>query len=416
MPIPVFDLPWWGVVLATLGLTQLTILSVTVFLHRHQAHRALTLHPAISHAFRFWLWLSTGMITREWVAIHRKHHATTETADDPHSPQIHGIRKVLYEGAELYREESRCAATLEKYGHHTPDDWIERRLYTRHSQLGIGLMLILDLLLFGPIGLTVWAVQMLWIPFFAAGVINGIGHYWGYRNFAANDASRNIVPWGVLIGGEELHNNHHAYISSAKFSNRWWEFDSGWALIRLLEMLGLAQVRRLTPIIRHNPAKQHCDADTLASVLTHRFDVLAGFARAVSGASRDALRPFESGDSPPTTHDITLRDAVRHWLWGTDNTLPESARQALADTLPTSAVLITLSALRRDLTALWCRSDASTAQLTCQLEHWCQSAERSGITALSDFSRALRGYESAPARASVSATHAAPTSARLTSS
>ncbi|TVO67946.1 DesA family fatty acid desaturase [Denitromonas ohlonensis] len=398
MPIPVLDLPWWGVVLVTLGLTQLTILSVTVFLHRHQAHRALTLHPAISHAFRFWLWLSTGMITREWVAIHRKHHATTDTADDPHSPQIHGIRKVLLEGAELYREESCCAATIEKYGHHTPDDWIERRLYTRHSQLGIGFMLILDLLLFGPIGLTVWAVQMLWIPFFAAGVINGIGHYWGYRNFASSDASRNIAPWGVLIGGEELHNNHHAYISSAKFSNRWWEFDSGWALIRLLELLGLAQVSRLAPTIRYNTAKQRCDADTLASVLTHRFDVLAGFARAVSGVSRDALHRLASGAQPPSLRDVTLRDAVRHWLWASVGTLPEPERRALEDALPASAVLRTLYGLREDLAALWRRSDASTAQLTAQLERWCQRAETSGIAALHDFSQTLRSYESVAAR------------------
>ena len=398
MIFPVFDLPWWGLVLATLGLTQLTIFSVTIFLHRHQAHRALTLHPAVSHAFRLWLWLSTGMLTREWVAIHRKHHATTETADDPHSPQIHGIRKVLFEGAELYREESRCAATREKYGHHTPDDWIERHLYARHSQLGIGLMLIVDLLLFGPIGLTIWAVQMLWIPFFAAGVINGVGHYWGYRTFAASDASRNIVPWGILVGGEELHNNHHAYISSAKFSIRWWEFDSGWALIRLLELLGLARVRRLAPRIRYNTAKRHCDASTLASVLTHRFDVLAGFARAVGGLSRDALRPIESGASPPTARDTTLRNAVTHWLWGCAGTLPEAERRALADALAASAVLRTLHGLRQDLAALWRRSDASAVQLTAQLERWCQRAETSGLTALQDFSRTLRSYESAPAR------------------
>ena len=398
MPIPVFDLPWWGLVLVTLGLTQLTIFSVTVFLHRHQAHRALTLHPVISHAFRFWLWLSTGMLTREWVAIHRKHHATTETPDDPHSPQIHGIRKVLLEGTELYRAESRCAETIEKYGHHTPDDWIERHLYTRHSQLGIGLMLLLDLLLFGPIGLTLWAVQMLWIPLFAAGVINGIGHYWGYRNFASSDASRNIVPWGVLIGGEELHNNHHAYISSAKFSNRWWEFDSGWMLIRLLEMLGLAQVRRLAPKIRYNTAKRHCDADTVSSVLTHRFDVLARFARAVSAVSRDALYRIASGDQPPSARDTALQDAVRHWLWSAAEVLPAQERRALEDALPASAVLRTLYGLRQDLTTLWRRSDASSAQLTAQLEHWCQRAETSGIAALHDFSRTLRSYESAPAR------------------
>ena len=239
----VLDLPWWGYVIYTLVLTHITIAAVTIFLHRHQAHRALDLHPLPSHFFRFWLWITTGMVTKEWTAVHRKHHAKCESEDDPHSPQIAGINKVLWQGTELYRKETRNAETLEKYGHGTPDDWIERHLYSRHALLGISSMLVIDLVLFGFIGLTIWAVQMLWIPFFAAGVINGIGHYWGYRSFQPEDASRNIVPWGILVGGEELHNNHHADPHSAKFAHRWFEFDIGWLYIKLLSLFGLAEVK-----------------------------------------------------------------------------------------------------------------------------------------------------------------------------
>ena len=229
-------LPWWGYVVVALVMTHVTIAGVTIYLHRHSAHRALDLALPVSHFFRFWLWLTTGMVTKEWTAIHRKHHAKCETDEDPHSPQTRGIRTVFWQGAELYRAEAKNRETLDKYGKGTPDDWIERNLYTRYSWQGVGLMLAIDLVLFGPLGATIWAVQMLWIPVNAAGIINGIGHYWGYRNFASADASTNIVPWGILIGGEELHNNHHAYGSSAKFSSRWFEFDLGWCYIRILDL------------------------------------------------------------------------------------------------------------------------------------------------------------------------------------
>ena len=207
MFLGLIDLPWWGYVIVALILTQITIASVTIFLHRHQAHRALSLHAIPSHFFRFWLWLTTAIITKEWVAIHRKHHAKCETADDPHSPIVLGIKKVLLEGAALYQQEARNLETLATYGHGTPDDWLESNIYSGRSELGIVLMLMLDVLLFGPIGLTIWAAQMAWIPINAAGIVNGIGHYWGYRNFHTEDASTNIVPWGIFIGGEELHNN-----------------------------------------------------------------------------------------------------------------------------------------------------------------------------------------------------------------
>ena len=284
------DLPWWGYVAVTLILTHVTIAAVTIFLHRSQAHRALDLHPIVGHFFRFWLWLTTGMVTKEWVAIHRKHHAKVETPDDPHSPQTRGIETVFWKGTELYRAESNNLETIEKYGHGTPDDWIERNLYTRFSWQGVGLMLAVNLVLFGPIGATIWAIQMMWIPVTAAGIINGIGHYWGYRNFACADASTNIVPWGIVIGGEELHNNHHAYGTSAKLSSQWYEFDIGWMYIRILSALKLATVRKVAPQLKLDPAKAAPDLATLQAVITHRYHVATSYARSLEGRLRRRTR------------------------------------------------------------------------------------------------------------------------------
>ncbi|MCC8992012.1 MAG: fatty acid desaturase, partial [Streptococcus sp.] len=275
------NLSFGELVLATLLFTHVTIIAVTIFLHRAQAHRALDLHPVISHCFRFWLWLTTGMVTRQWVAIHRKHHAKCETADDPHSPQILGIRRVLWEGVELYRAEASKLETLDRYGYGTPDDWLERHIYSCHHQLGVTFLLLLNLTLFGAPGLTIWAVQLLWIPFWAAGVINGLGHYWGYRNYEPHDASANLSPIGLLIGGEELHNNHHAFPSSAKLSNKQWEFDIGWFYIRALEILNLAHVKKIAPIPRCIPGKVIIDLDTLRAVILNRFYVMADFSKLV---------------------------------------------------------------------------------------------------------------------------------------
>jgi stearoyl-CoA desaturase (delta-9 desaturase) len=381
MQLSLLDLPWWGLVLVTLGSTHVTIAAVTIFLHRHQAHRALELHPVASHFFRFWLWLTTGMVTKEWTAIHRKHHANCESSEDPHSPQIHGIGKVLFEGTELYRMEARNAATLEKYGHGTPDDWIERNLYARHTRLGIGLVLGIDIVLFGPIGLSKRAVQMLWIPFFAAGVINGVGHYWGYRNFAPNDSSSNVVPWGILIGGEELHNNHHAYVTSARLSSKWWEFDIGWMYIRILEMIHLAKVRKVAPRIRYDTSKTRCDAGTLQAVITHRYDVLAKFARSLRPTAVEELLSLRAGLDP--VKYLLQRDAAE---------LPEKESAVLQEALHSSTVLSTIYSMRQDLTTLWSRSAVSKEQLVKQLEDWCRRAEESGIGALREFSRTLRCY------------------------
>lgn len=387
MPFAVFDLPWWGYVAVTLVLTHITIASVTIFLHRHQAHRALDLHPVPSHFFRFWLWLTTGMVTREWAAIHRKHHAKCETPDDPHSPQTRGLRKVLLEGSELYRSEAKNAETLAKYGHGTPDDWIERKLYTRHSALGVSLMLAIDVVLFGPIGLTIWAVQMIWIPIWAAGVVNGIGHFWGYRNYDCEDASRNIVPWGILIGGEELHNNHHSFATSAKLSSRWYEFDIGWLYIRVLEVLGLATVKKTIPQPRFGEAKPIVDFDMLQAVVTHRYDVMRRYAASLKGVYAEELARLAQGD-----RRIDAR-ALRRWLASARmDAMPARLHQQVERALADSPRLQQIMQMKQELAALWARSTQSREQLVRQLQDWCTRAEASGIRQLEEFSLGLRRY------------------------
>jgi stearoyl-CoA desaturase (delta-9 desaturase) len=380
------DLPWWGYVLVALALTHITIAGVTIFLHRHQAHRALDLHPIPSQFFRFWLWLTTGMVTKEWAAIHRKHHAKCETAEDPHSPQVKGIRKVMWQGAELYRLESHNLETMEKYGHGTPDDWIERHVYTKRSQWGIALMMMIDLLLFGPIGLTIWAVQMIWIPLFAAGVINGIGHYWGYRNFQSEDASTNIVPWGILIGGEELHNNHHAYGTSARLSSKWYEFDIGWLYIRSMEIMGLAKVKKLAPKVAWRDGRAGCDLETLQAVITHRYDVLARFGRSLQATYREEIGKLKSRGLATSDHSVVDR------LMLGDARVADADRVRVESYLEHSKVLATIYGMRQELVQLWQRSTASKEQLVKQLDDWCRRAEASGIASLSDFSRQLRRY------------------------
>ncbi len=381
------DLPWWGYVLTTLALTHVTIAAVTIFLHRHQAHRALELHAIPSHFFRFWLWLSTGTVTKEWAAIHRKHHAKCETAEDPHSPVILGIKKVLLEGAELYRKEAKNQETLDKYGHGTPDDWLERNLYTRHSMLGIVLMLAIDVVLFGPIGLTIWAVQMAWIPINAAGIINGAGHYWGYRNFACADASTNLLPLGIFIGGEELHNNHHAYASSAKLSSKWYEFDIGWLYIRTLETLRLAQVKKRAPQVRLTAGKTMCDAETLQAVITHRYEVMAKYAKSLKKtySAEIARLKLQAADKLDAAR-------IKQWLHLDEIHLTEQQKTRLGAVMLASPTLQTAYTLRQELAAIWARSTVSKEQLVKQLEDWCHRAENSGIAALQEFSQRLRCY------------------------
>ncbi|MCX8004364.1 MAG: fatty acid desaturase [Burkholderiaceae bacterium] len=386
-------LSWWQLVLVTLALTHVTIATVTIFLHRSQAHRALDLHPAASHFFRFWLWLTTGMVTREWVAVHRKHHAKCETPEDPHSPQVKGIRKVLWEGAELYMAEAANAETLARYGHGTPDDWLERHVYSRFTWQGVALMLGLDLVLFGWAGLAVWGVQMLWIPFFAAGVINGIGHYWGYRNYDSPDAATNIVPWGILIGGEELHNNHHTYPTSAKLSSKWYEFDLGWLYIRGLEKLGLARVLRLAPVPKVARPKARIDLETLQAVISYRYDLLARLARGLRDAYRIELQRLRAAGA-----DARRFKSLRSWLRKGDLlAMPPAQQQTLRELLAHSRVLQTLIEMRAELAAIWSRSAASREQLLAHLQDWIARAEASGIRALQDLALRIRSY--APAHA-----------------
>lgn len=381
------DLPWWGYVLATLALTHITIASVTIYLHRHQAHRALDLHPVASHFFRFWLWLSTGIVTKEWAAIHRKHHAKCETEEDPHSPVILGIKKVLLQGYELYRKEAQNQETLDKYGLGTPDDWLENNLYSKHNKAGIVLMLLIDLLLFGPIGLTIWAVQMAWIPINAAGIINGAGHFWGYRNYACADASTNIVPWGIFIGGEELHNNHHAYASSAKLSSKWYELDIGWLYIRMLASVKLAQVKKIAPQVRLDISKTACDLETLQAVITNRYEVMAKYALSLKKTYKAEIARLKLQASDKL--DVTR---IKHWLHLDENDLTEQQKNKVGAVILASPTLLTAYTLRQELAAIWARSTASKEQLVKQLEDWCHRAENSGIVALQEFSQRLRCY------------------------
>jgi stearoyl-CoA desaturase (delta-9 desaturase) len=384
------DLSLGGYVVATLILTHVTIAGVTIYLHRSQSHRALELHPAVAHFFRFWLWLTTGMVTRQWVAVHRKHHARCETPEDPHSPKVYGIRKVLLEGAELYREAARDPALVAKFGHGTPDDWVERRVYSRYPFLGITLLFPIDLLLFGIPGITVWAVQMIWIPLFAAGVINGLGHWWGYRNYETEDASTNIVPWAILIGGEELHNNHHSYASSAKLSSRWWELDIGWLYIRALQGVGLARVKKVPPRPVLVPTKTGVDGDTLAAVIANRLQVMAQYARHVIGAVyREEVAKAHGA------YRTMLRHAKR-LLVREESLLSDESRHRLETVLQTNQALETVYEFRRRLQAIWKQRTASQESLLAALQDWCRQAEATGIRALQDFSRTLRSYSVHP--------------------
>jgi len=386
----ILDLSLWQVVLAGLALTHVTIVTVTVFLHRSQAHRALDLHPAASHFFRFWLWLTTGMVTREWVAVHRRHHAKCETPADPHSPKILGLGKVLAEGAELYDKATDDPQILLQYGHGTPDDWIERRLYSHYTWQGVGLMLILDLLLFGVYGITLWAVQMMWIPFFAAGVINGVGHYWGYRNFETPDASANILPWGILIGGEELHNNHHAFPGSAKLSSRWWELDLGWLYVRLLCLFGLAKVKRVALKPRVVAGKGNIDMDTVRAVVTGHMHIAARYAREV-------LAPVTRAElCRDERHCRRLFKRTQRLLVMEKPRLDERARQRLEQVLAQHQKLETVYQFRERLRELCERATPNQEGLLSSLQDWCQQAEATGIQALETFSRKLRSYTLAP--------------------
>ena len=380
-----WDLAWWQIVLFTLLLTHITMVSVTVFLHRHQAHRALDLHPIASHFFRLWLWLTTGQVTKEWAAIHRKHHAKCEQADDPHSPHVYGIKKVLFQGAELYRVESKNAETMSRYGHGTPNDWIENNLYTRFSWQGVGLMMILNLYLFGAAGLAVWAVQMAWTPIMAAGIINGAAHFWGYRNFETTDASANISPWGIIIAGEELHNNHHTYPTSAKLSVKPYEFDIGWMYIRLMQMVGMAKVKKTPPKLAFGDIRPVADEKTLEALISNRYEIMAGYAKDMRRAFQEEIEAMKSRSA-----DAGVIHAAKNWLHRDADKVPASAVSQLAQARAASPVLDKMVTMREELRQLWLNTSHSREHLAAELQAWCHRAEASGIAALQQFSFKLR--------------------------
>ena len=380
---------WWQIVVFTLVVTHITIAAVTIFLHRAQAHRALDLGPIPSHFFRFWLWLTTGMVTREWVAIHRKHHAKCETEDDPHSPVTRGIKTVMTRGAELYRAEAKNEETIKKFSHGVPDDWIERHVYSGRSVWGVSLMLIINVALFGVVGLSVWAVQMAWIPIWAAGVINGAGHYWGYRNFEATDASTNVSPWGLIIGGEELHNNHHTYPTSAKFSIKPFEFDIGWGYIRAMEMIGWAKVRKTAPQMKTGELKAVADKDTLEAIIANRYEVMARYARELRGACAAELAKLkDAGDQH--SDKFNQFKAAKRWLHRDAEKIPAVYQAQLDGARAASPVLDKLVTMREELRQLWTRTNVSAEQLVHDLQAWCRKAEESGIAELKAFAQGLR--------------------------
>ena len=382
------DLSAWQVFAYTMVVTHITIASVTIYLHRHQAHRALELHAIPSHFFRFWLWLTTGQVTKEWAAIHRKHHAKCDTEEDPHSPVTRGIKKVFWEGAELYRAESKNLETMAKYGHGTPTDWIERHLYTKYSWLGVVSLFFINFALFGVIGISVWAVQMMWIPVTAAGIINGIGHYWGYRNYDCADAATNIIPFGILIGGEELHNNHHTYATSAKLSSKWYEFDIGWAYIRCLEMLGLAKVKKLAPEPKFSHGKLEADFDTLQSVIANRYDVMAKYAKSIKSAWKEELEHLKD----KAELEKRFLKSSRKLMQREPGKLADAHHEQLSELFQHSKSLETMHHMRVELGAIWERSHFTREQLLHKLQDWCVRAEASGIKSLQEFSLRLRSY------------------------
>lgn len=375
---------WVGKLVYMLVVTQLTIFTVTIYYHRCQTHRGVDLHPIIQHFFRFWGWLTTGMVIKEWVAIHRKHHAKVETVDDPHSPMIYGIKKVFWDGVSLYRDASENKQDMEQYGRGTPDDWIERNVYGGHPYWGPTLMLFISFALFGVIGVAMWAVQMIWIPFWAAGFVNGVGHWAGYRNFESADTARNLIPWGFWIGGEELHNNHHAFPSSAKFALRKWEFDIGWAVICALRSVGLAKVLRVAPTLDVRPNVNLPDAETLKAVLTHRFQAMTDYYRGVIVPTlrEEAQHAGESIKAMPRRVRRALADGGR-WLDGEGH----DKLQAMLAKRPT---LRTVFDFRTRLVALMEQRGAE--QTLKGLQQWIAEAEQSGIRSLQDFAARLKGY------------------------
>jgi stearoyl-CoA desaturase (delta-9 desaturase) len=385
------DMRWWGYVVVTLVSMHVTMISITLYFHREQAHRSIDLHPALRHFFRFWLWMVTGAPTKEWVAVHRKHHALCEREGDPHSPRLFGLKKVLTEGAELYRAEACKPETLEKYGKGTPDDWLERHVYSRWTYSGIALLAVLDLLFLGVPGIIVLACQLITMPLFAAGVINGLCHAKGYRNFETDDASTNLWPIGLLVGGEELHNNHHAFPSSARFSMRPHEIDMGWAHLKLFAALGLAKIRRVATRPELGEQPKTPDLESLRAIIVHRMHVLRHYTHNVT------LPVLRREVEPSSVNPASVVRGTRRLLSWQPSMLDESSRQRLSELVERHPRLKTVLEFRNELKSLWEGAHTSNERLLADFREWCTRAETSGIQALEDFAGYLKSFRALPA-------------------
>lgn len=385
-------LGFWGYVVVTLLWLHATMMAVTLYYHRDQAHRAVDLHPVVRHLCRFWLWLNTGSSTREWVAVHRKHHAYCEKEGDPHSPRVFGLKRVLLEGAELYRAEARKPETVEKYAKGTPNDWLENHVYTdpAFSYVGIALLVVLDLVLFGVPGIIMIALQLSNMPLLAAGVINGLCHAKGYRNFETDDASTNLWPIGLFIAGEELHNNHHAFPTSARFSMRRHEIDMGWLHLKVLEALGLAKIRRVATPPALGAAEAVPDLDALRAIIVHRMHVLRHYTNYVTLPV--LRREVESvGDDPSQVVKPAKKLLTRQ-----PHMLDERSRQTLAALAAKHPSFATVLEYRNELKSLWEGAHTSNERLLADFRAWCQRAEASGIQCLQEFVAYLRTFRAMP--------------------
>ena len=383
-PYGLLPLPAWGYFLVTFLTIQVMFLGVTLYLHRDQSHGGLILHPLLRHVFRFWLWFSSGVITREWVAVHRCHHAHADQPGDPHSPLIFGLPRVVFEGAELYRAAAREPQLLERYGRGTPEDWLERRLYSARPYAGIALFTLAHLALFGVAGIIMIAVHLAAMPFFAAGVINGLAHAVGYRSFEMPSTATNLLPWGLLLGGEELHNNHHAFPRSACFAVQPWEIDVGWLWIRLFSALGLARVRWLAPRPRLTLRRRELDAETVKALFTNRMHVLRAYGRCVvAPVCRELAQREPQGALPAGARELLIRHPAL---------LAEEARRKLRELFERYEVLRGVVEYREGLQQLWNETSANPTRALAQLRDWCSRAEGSGIGALREFAQGLTAY------------------------
>jgi len=381
------EFTWLEYVVYTLVVTHITIVCITLYLHRGVCHSAIEIRPVLAHFFRFWLWLTTSMRTADWVAIHRKHHAKVETIEDPHSPAFYGISTVFLQGADLYHEEKNNKETIDKYSQNCPTDWIEEKLYTGRNNLGILLLFIANIILFGVVGIIIWSIQMAWTPIFAAGGINGAGHYWGYRNFDTNDDSTNMSPLALIIGGEELHNNHHAFPTAAKFSLKPWEFDIGWLYIKIFSLLGQVRVKRLATKTIISSPNNSLDSETGYALLKSKITVITNY-------TRNVLKPILYDETRNAKNDIKkLLRQSKNTLARQPNRISNQDTTRLQEIFKECSSLQTVYHLRNQLYDILHARNTEHENFIETLNRWCEDAKSTGIDCLNDFSDSLKGYK-----------------------